>query len=183
MVQCASVGICITADRLSQTACVKIHRSLRESLALASNAGKANQVSSCKLAVADSDGSKAHKLWTCGALVRPFRCVMQLQDAQMTYAALANHRQPHLDCLAYLSQLVLYQINVSKLPLLALIYQNNMSWRFYRMFFRDPSMATSKQTYYDLFTMLMKVAATMPDTLVETKVCCCHTMVVQGTVP
>ena len=46
-------------------------------LALASNAGKANQVTSCKLAVADSDGSKAHKLWTCGALVRPFRCVMQ----------------------------------------------------------------------------------------------------------
>ncbi|DBA83811.1 TPA: hypothetical protein ACH3X1_006334 [Trebouxia sp. C0004] len=38
------------------------------------------------------------------------------QDAQMTYAALANHRQPHLDCLAYLSQLILYQINVSKLP-------------------------------------------------------------------
>ncbi len=31
-------------------------------LALASNAGKANQVSSCKLAVADSDGSKSHKL-------------------------------------------------------------------------------------------------------------------------
>ena len=149
-------------------------------LALASNAGKANQVSSCKLAVADSDGSKAHKLWTCGALVRPFRCVMQLQDAQMTYAALANHRQPHLDCLAYLSQLVLYQINVSKLPLLALIYQNNMSWRSYRMFFRDPSMATSKQTYYDLSTMLLKVAATMPDTLVKTKVCCCHTMVVQS---
>lgn len=144
MVQCASVGICITADRLSQTACVKIHRSLRESLALASNAGKANQ------------------------------------DAQMTYAALANHRQPHLDCLAYLSQLVLYQINVSKLPLLALIYQNNMSWRFYRMFFRDPSMATSKQTYYDLFTMLMKVAATMPDTLVETKVM--HLMRCSGTV-
>ncbi|DBA77964.1 TPA: hypothetical protein ACH3X1_009124 [Trebouxia sp. C0004] len=56
------------------------------------------------------------------------------QDAQMSYAALANHRQPHLDCLAYLSQLVLYQINVSKLPLLALIYQNNTSW----MFFRDP---------------------------------------------
>ena len=149
-------------------------------LALASNAGKANQVSSCKLAVADSDGSKAHKLWTCGALVRPFRCVMQLQDAQMTYAALANHRQPHLDCLAYLSQLVLYQVNVSKLPLLALIYQNNTSWRSYRMFFRDPSMATSKQTYYDLSTMLMKVAATMPDTLVKTKVCCCHTMVVQS---
>ena len=24
----------------------------------------------------------------------------------MTYAALANHRQPHLDCLAYLSQLI-----------------------------------------------------------------------------
>ncbi|KAL0021239.1 hypothetical protein WJX79_007883 [Trebouxia sp. C0005] len=69
------------------------------------------------------------------------------QDAQMTYAVLANHRQPHLDCLAYLSQLVLYQINVSRLPLLALIHQKNMSWRSYRMFFRDPSMATSKQTY------------------------------------
>ncbi|KAL3138358.1 hypothetical protein ABBQ32_006161 [Trebouxia sp. C0010 RCD-2024] len=150
----------------------------KQILALASNAGKANQVS--KLAVADSDGSKAHKLWTCGALVRPFRCVMQLQDAQMTYAALANHRQPHLDCLAYLSQLVLYQINVSKLPLLALIYQNNMSWRSYRMFFRDPSMATSKQTYYDLSTMLMKVAATMPDTLVKTKVM--HLMLCSGTV-
>ena len=38
-------------------------------LALANNAGKANQVSSCKLAVADSYGSKALKLWTCGALV------------------------------------------------------------------------------------------------------------------
>ncbi len=88
----------------------------------------------------------------------------------MTYAALANHRQPHLDCLAYLSQLILYQINVSKLPLLALIYQNNMSWRSYRMFFRDPSMATSKQTYYDMSTMLLKVAATMPDALVKTKV-------------
>ncbi|DBB01051.1 TPA: hypothetical protein ACH3X1_000951 [Trebouxia sp. C0004] len=37
------------------------------------------------------------------------------QDAQMTYAAFANHRQPHLDCLAYLSQLVLYQINVMHL--------------------------------------------------------------------
>ena len=47
-------------------------------LALANNAGKANQVSSCKLAVADSYGSKAHKLWTCGALVCPFICVMQL---------------------------------------------------------------------------------------------------------
>ena len=32
-------------------------------LALANNAGKANQVSSCKLTVADSYGSKAHKLW------------------------------------------------------------------------------------------------------------------------
>ncbi|KAL3134708.1 hypothetical protein ABBQ32_007711 [Trebouxia sp. C0010 RCD-2024] len=104
-----------------------------QNLALASNAGKANQ------------------------------------DAQTTYAALANHRQPHLDCLAYLSQLVLYQINVSKLPLLALIYQNNVSWRSYRMFFRDPSMATSKQTYYDLSTMLLKVAATMHDTFVKTK--------------
>ncbi|KAL0047488.1 hypothetical protein WJX82_004722 [Trebouxia sp. C0006] len=30
------------------------------------------------------------------------------QDAQMTYAALTNHRQPHLDCLGYLSQLVLH---------------------------------------------------------------------------
>ncbi|KAL3134308.1 hypothetical protein ABBQ38_006570 [Trebouxia sp. C0009 RCD-2024] len=91
------------------------------------------------------------------------------QDAQMTYAALANHRQPHLDCLAYLSQLILYQINVSKLPLLALIYQNNMSWRSYRMFFRNPSMATRKQSYYDVSTVLLKVVATMPDTLIKTK--------------
>ncbi|DBA76442.1 TPA: hypothetical protein ACH3X2_008514 [Trebouxia sp. C0005] len=102
------------------------------------------------------------------------------QDAQMTYAALANHRQPHLDCLAYLWQLVLYQLNVSKLPLLALIYQNNTSWRSYRMFFRDPSMATSKQTYYDLSAMLLKVAATMPDALVKTKVM--HLMRCSGTV-
>jgi len=111
-------------------------------------------------------------------LPRLYNTVMQMQDAQMTYVALANHRQPHLDCLAYLSQLVLHQINVSKLPLLALIYQNSMSWRSYRMFFRDPSMATSKQTYYDLSTMLLKVASTMPDGLVKTKVCCCHTMVI-----
>ena len=95
----------------------------------------------------------------------------------MTYAALANHRLPHLDCLAYLSQLVLFQMNVCKLPLLALIYHNDMSWRSYRMFFRDPSMATSKQTYYDLSTMLLKVAATLPDALVKSKVCCCHAMV------
>jgi len=111
-------------------------------------------------------------------LTRLYNTVMQMQDAQMTYAALANHRQPHLDCLAYLSQLVLHQINVSKLPLLALIYQNNMCWRSYRVFFRDPSMTTSKQTYYDLSTMLLKVASTMPDGLVKTKVCCCHTMVI-----
>ena len=102
---------------------------------------------------------------------------MTLQDAQVTYAALANHRLPHLDCLAYLSQLVLFQINVCKLPLLALIYHNDMSWRSYRMFFRDPSMATSKQTYYDLSTMLLKVAATLPDALVKSKVCHCHTAV------
>ena len=38
-------------------------------------------------------------------------------------------------------------------------------------------MATSKQTYYDLSTMLLKVAATLPDALVKSKVCCCHTMV------
>ncbi len=113
-------------------------------------------------------------------MTRLYNAVVQMQDAQMTYAALANHRQPHLDCLAYLSQLVLYQLNVSKLPLLALIHQNDTSWRSYRMFFRDPSMATSKQTYYDLSTMLLKVAATMPDTLVKTKVCCCHTMVGQS---
>ncbi|DBA90737.1 TPA: hypothetical protein ACH3X1_003947 [Trebouxia sp. C0004] len=105
-------------------------------------------------------------------------CVAAM-DAQMTYAALANHRQPHLDCLAYLSQLVLHQINVSKLLLLALIYQNNMSWRSYRMFFR-PSMATSKKTYYDLSTMLLKVAATMPDTLLKTKIM--HLMRCSGTV-
>ena len=110
-------------------------------------------------------------------MTRLYNVVVQMQDAQMTYAALANHHQPHLDCLAYLSQLVLYQLNVSKPPLLALIYQNNTSWRSYQMFFRDPSMATSKQTYYDLSTMLLKVAATMPDGLVKTKVCCCHTMV------
>ena len=115
-------------------------------------------------------------------MTRLCNAVVQMQDAQMTYAALANHRQPHLDCLAYLSQLVLYQLNVSKLPLLALIHQNSTSWRSYRMFFRDPSMATSKQTYYDLSTMLMKVAATMPDTLVKTKVCCCHTTLVQNSI-
>ena len=100
---------------------------------------------------------------------------MSLQDAQMTYAALANHRLPHLDCLAYLSQLVLFQMNVCKVPLLALIYHNDMSWRSYRMFFQDPSMATSKQIYYD--TMLLKIAATLPDALVKSKVCCCHTTV------
>ncbi len=31
-VQCVSVGICITANRLSQKAYVKIHRSLRDSI-------------------------------------------------------------------------------------------------------------------------------------------------------
>ena len=122
----------------------------------------------------------APSLTTCEAppvrlLTRLYNTVMQMQDAQMTYAALTN--QPHLDCLAYLSQLVLHQINVSKLPLLALIYQNNMSWRSYWMFFWDPSMATSKQTYFDLSTMLLKVASTMPDGLVKKKVCCCPIMV------
>ena len=111
-------------------------------------------------------------------MTRLYNAVVQMQDAQMTYAALVNHHQPHLDCLAYLSQLVLHQITVSKLPLLALIYQNNMSWRSYRMFFRDPSTVTSKQTYYDLSTMLFKIASTMPDGLVKTKVCCRPTMVI-----
>ena len=77
-------------------------------------------------------------------MTRLCNAVVQMQDAQMNYAALAHHRQPHYNCLAYLSQLVLYQLNVSKLPLLALIHQNNTSWRSYRMFFGDPSMATSK---------------------------------------
>ncbi|KAL3135421.1 hypothetical protein ABBQ32_007604 [Trebouxia sp. C0010 RCD-2024] len=102
------------------------------------------------------------------------------QDAEMTYAALANHRLQHLDCLAYLSQLLLFQMNGCKLPLLALIYHNNMSWRSYGMFFRDPSMATSKQTYYDVSTMLLKVAATLPDALVKSKVT--HLMRCSGTV-
>ncbi len=145
-------------------------------LALANNAGKANQVSSLQTSVADTYGFQGSP----PVMTDFYNAVVQVQDAQMTYAALANHRQPHLDCLAYLSQLVLYQLNVSKLPLLALIYQNNTSWRSYRMFFREPSMATSKQTYYDLSAMLLKVAATMPDALVKTKVCCCHIMVVQS---
>ncbi len=145
-------------------------------LALANNAGKANQVSSLQTSVADTYGFQGSP----PVMTHFYNAVVRTQDAQMTYAALANHRQPHLDCLAYLSQLVLYQVNVSKLPLLALIYQNNTSWRSYRMFFRDPSMATSKQTYYDLSTVLLKVATTMPDALVKTKVCCCHTMVVQS---
>ncbi|DBA92459.1 TPA: hypothetical protein ACH3X1_002692 [Trebouxia sp. C0004] len=38
------------------------------------------------------------------------------------------------------------------------------------VFFRDPSMAMSKQSYYDMSTMLLKVAATMPDAPVKTKV-------------
>ena len=77
-------------------------------------------------------------------MTRLCNAVVKVQDAQTTYAAL---RQLHLDCLAYFWQLVLYQLNVSKLPLLALIHQNNMSWRSYRIFFWDFSMATSKQTY------------------------------------
>ncbi|KAK9823177.1 hypothetical protein WJX72_000856 [[Myrmecia] bisecta] len=34
------------------------------------------------------------------------------QDGQTTYAALANHKQPLLDCLSYLGQHILHQINV-----------------------------------------------------------------------
>ena len=142
-------------------------------LALANNAGKANQVSMCKVALADVP--MAPRLPTCDvAPLRVLTCLhnagMQMQYAQMTYAALAYHRQPHLDCLAYLSQLTLYQNNVSKLPLLALIYQNNISWRSCRMFLRDPSIAMNKQRYYDMSTVLLKVATTMPDALVKTKV-------------
>ncbi|KAK9809866.1 hypothetical protein WJX72_000584 [[Myrmecia] bisecta] len=33
------------------------------------------------------------------------------QDGQTTYAALANHKQPLLDCLSYLAQHILHQIN------------------------------------------------------------------------
>ena len=64
-------------------------------LALAKNAGKANQVSNCKAALADAP--MAPRLTTCVATaVRVFyNAVMQTQDAQMAYAALANHRQPH----------------------------------------------------------------------------------------
>ena len=113
-------------------------------LALANSAGKATgSVSSLQTCVADTYGFQGSP----PVMTHFYNAVVQVQDAQMTYAALANHRQPHLDCLAYLSQLVLYQVNVTKLPLLALIYQNNTSWRSYQMFFRNPSMATSKQTY------------------------------------
>ena len=41
-------------------------------------------------------------------------------------------------------------------------------------------MATSKQSYYDVSTMLLKVAATMPDTVIKTKVCCCRVMLFLG---
>lgn len=40
-------------------------------LALASNAGKANQVSNCKLAVADSDGSRLTSCGPVGLLFAP----------------------------------------------------------------------------------------------------------------
>ncbi|KAK9807026.1 hypothetical protein WJX72_010974 [[Myrmecia] bisecta] len=92
------------------------------------------------------------------------------QDGQTTYAALANHKQPQLDSLSYLAQHILHQINVSKLPLLQLIFNGDTSWRSYRMFLRDPSTATSKQTYYDVSTMLLKVIATMSNPLVKTKI-------------
>ncbi|KAK9828693.1 hypothetical protein WJX72_001559 [[Myrmecia] bisecta] len=92
------------------------------------------------------------------------------QDGQTTYAALANHKQPLLDCLSYLGQHILHQINISRLPLLQLIAKGDTSWRSYRMFLRDPSTATSKQSYYDMSTMLLKVIATMTDPLVKTKV-------------
>ncbi|KAK9815781.1 hypothetical protein WJX72_009347 [[Myrmecia] bisecta] len=51
------------------------------------------------------------------------------QDGQTTYAALANHKQPLLDCLSYLAQHILHQINVSRLPLLQLIFKGDTSWR------------------------------------------------------
>ena len=41
-------------------------------------------------------------------------------------------------------------------------------------------MATTKQSYYDVSTMLLKVVATMPDALIKTKVCCCCTMFFLG---
>ena len=85
-------------------------------LALANNAGKANQVSSLQTSDADTYGFQGSP----PVMTHFYNAVVQMQDAQMTYyAALANHRQPYLDCLAYLLQLVLYQLNVSKLPLLA----------------------------------------------------------------
>ena len=100
----------------------------------------------------------------------------------MTYATLANHRQPHLDCLAYLSQLVLYQINFQQAPAAGIDTPEQHELAFLPDVLSGP-LNGNKQTYYDLSTMLMKVAATMPDTLVKTKVCCCHTVVVQRVVP
>ncbi|KAL3154348.1 hypothetical protein ABBQ32_013828 [Trebouxia sp. C0010 RCD-2024] len=97
------------------------------------------------------------------------------QDAQMTYAALANHRQPHLDCLAYLSQLVLYQINVSKLPLLE---QHELA--LLPDVLSGPLNGDKQTDLLRLVHYVLKVAATMPDTFVKTKVM--HLMRCSGTV-
>ena len=138
-------------------------------LALANNAGKANQVCDCQLESSHRYSSMPHHIYDC------LLTCHDIAGCSNDLCRIGKPLVPHLDCLAYLSQLVLLQMNVCKLPLLVLIYHNDMSWRSYRMFFRDPSMATSKQTYYDISTMLLKVAATLPDAL-KSKVCCCHTM-------
>ena len=93
-----------------------------------------------------------------------------LQDGQTTYGALASHKQPMLDSLVYLGQHILYQLNITGIPLLQLIFQNDTSWRSYRVFHRDPSTAQDKQSYYDLSTMLLRVLATLRDPLVKVKV-------------
>ena len=61
-------------------------------LALANNAGKANQVSSLQTSVADTYGFQGSP----PVMTHFYNAIVQTQDAQMTYAALANHRQPHL---------------------------------------------------------------------------------------
>ena len=44
-------------------------------------------------------------------------------------------------------------------------------------------MAMSKQSYYDMSTMLLKVAVTMPDALVKTKVQHRHKLYIPVTTP
>ena len=118
---------------------------------------------------------KAHHLYAPPVMTRLYNTVMQMQDAQMTYAALANHRQPHLDCLAFLLQLVLYQ----QAPAAGIDIPEHHELALLADILLRPLNSDKRTDLLRLVHCVVEGRSNHADTLVKAKVCC-HTIVVQS---